>query len=318
VRKRDGDLKRHQRSVRVFLDMTAQKPRKIYGDSHYSRMLVDDVANGLVPYRRAEDFGFSVEPNNAEVEQVITEGLGRDRYGRDLTGAVREFLRDAGQTLFAFGEAPYEVVYYSQGETQQLVGFDLSFVAPWTLKRGSGGWVQTVPKDYSQQIASPSRIDLASDSIVHLQFPPSINRYFSRMMTDVEALGRDMYPEFGIPTPGSSAADLGFDFQMWHRSHAIALAEATRECGWLARSLFAKNVSEFYFVRRFLEFERFKVELRTSLLSQLNEILQPVGKRIGFSARITTHGLPDLEQIDKSLMELESGTASVSDVMKPY
>jgi hypothetical protein len=165
---------------------------------------------------------------------------------------------------------------------------------------------------------TPSRIELPSDSVVRLHLPPSIDRYFSRMMTDLDVLGRDLYPDFSVPVPGSEPMDIGFEFQTWHRSHAIALAQATRECGWLARSLFSKNVTEFYYVRRFLDFERFKLELRTSILSQLNEILQVVGKRIGFSGRIVVCGLPDLALIERSLQDLESGRASFSDVMNPY
>jgi hypothetical protein len=117
MRERNRDLKRHQRSVPVFLDMTAQKPRRFYGDTHYSRMLVEDAANGMVPYRKSEDFSFSIEPASGEVEHVVAEGLRRDGYGRDLLGGVRDFFRQAVQTLLAFGEAPYEIVYYSEAES---------------------------------------------------------------------------------------------------------------------------------------------------------------------------------------------------------
>jgi hypothetical protein len=282
-------------------------------------MLVEDAANGLVPYRtRGEDFSFSMEPASEEVERIVAEGLGRDGYGRDLLDGVRDFMRDAAQSLMAFGEAPYEIVYLSEGEADKMVGFDLSFIAPWTLKRRGGAWVQTVPKDYSEKWRTASHIELPSDSVLRLKLPPSIERYFYRMMTDLDALGRDLYPEFGVPVPGSNAQDIGFEFQAWSRSRAIALAQATRECGWTARSLFSKNVSEFYFVRRFLDFEQFKFELRTSILSQLNEALQIVGKRIGFSGRIVVQGLPDAAQVAASFMDLESGKASFSDVMKPY
>src|SRR5579872_3904361 len=106
MRGRDRDLKRHQRSVRVFLDMAAQKPPKTYGDTHYGRMLVEDVANGLVPYRmRGEDFSFSIEPASEELESIVASGLGRDGYGRrDLLDGARDFFRDAVQKLMAFGE----------------------------------------------------------------------------------------------------------------------------------------------------------------------------------------------------------------------
>jgi hypothetical protein len=80
-------------------------------------MLMEDAANGMVPYRKSEDFSFSIEPASGEVEHVVAEGLRRDGYGRDLLGGVRDFFRQAVQTLLAFGEAPYEIVYYSEAES---------------------------------------------------------------------------------------------------------------------------------------------------------------------------------------------------------
>jgi len=283
-------------------------------------MLVEDVANGLVPYRmRGEDFSFSMEPASEEVETIVASGLGRDGYNRrDLLDGVRDFCRDAVQTLMAFGEAPYEIVYFSEGDGDKMVGFDLSFIAPWTLKRRGGGWVQTIPKDHAERWKMATRIELPSDSVVRLRLPPSIESYFRRMMNDLDLLGRDLYPAFGVPVPRANAQNIGFDFQAWNKSHAVALAQATRECGWTARGLFTKNVTEFYYVRRFLGFERFKLELRTSLLSQLNEVLQIIGKRIGFSGHIVVSGLPDSVQIANSYRDLEAGNVPFSDIRKPY
>jgi len=80
MRERRENLKRLQQSVRVFSDLTATRPSKIYGDTHYSRMLVEDVANGLVPYRtrKGKEITVSVEPASKEVERIVAEGLGRD------------------------------------------------------------------------------------------------------------------------------------------------------------------------------------------------------------------------------------------------
>lgn len=163
-----------------------------------------------------------------------------------------------------------------------------------------------------------ARVELTADSVVHFRLPPSIDRYFKRMMKDLDVLGEDLYPEFSIPVPGSTAPDSGSEFSEWRKCHEIALAQATCECGWNARSSFTENITEFYFLRRFLKFEQFKLEIRTSILSQLDEILQIVGSRIGFSGRILVRGLPDSAQINESMRDLESGTASFADIMKPY
>jgi hypothetical protein len=294
------------------------RPQKWYGDTHYRRMLVEDAANGLVPYGDSSKFKVSLEPENAELEYLIGEGLSRDGYRPYLSDSVRSFLREATQTVFAFREAPYEIVYLSDPETEELVTFGLSFILPWTLKRHSKGWVQTIPPAYAEQIKSQPQIHLPGDSILHLHLPTTIDRYFDSMMADLESLGHDMLPEFGMSVLNNTARDFGFDFQEWRRWHNVAINQATRASGWNARNVFPEEVTEYYFVQRFLRFEKFKLEIRESLVSQLNEMLQTVGKQLGFTAKIVVSGLPDAAQVDQSMQDLESGAVSFADVMKPY
>jgi hypothetical protein len=317
MRERRRELKRLQRSVRVYSDLASIRPPREFGHTHYSRMLVDDVANGIVPYG---DSGFTVsfEPANPDVVALVAQGLDREDYYPHLSGSVRNFLREAAQTVLAFADAPYEIVYYSEPKTDKFVAFGLSFILPWTLKRKGGGWLQTIPNDYAAHLKARPEIELPSDSIFRLHLPKSISCYYARMMTDLDVLGRDLPPAFALPKPGEPAPDIGFDFQEWHKCHDIAVAQATMACGWNARNSFPKEVTEFYFVQRFLKFERFKLELRTSLLSQVNDLLQIVGKQLSFSGRIGMVGLPDNAQIDQSMQQLECSTASFTDVMKPY
>jgi hypothetical protein len=123
------ELKRLQRSVRVLSDLAGIRPPKEYGDTHYSRMLVEDVANGMVPYGRS-DFTVTLEPASPDVEALIAQGLDREGFQRHLSKAVRDFLREAAQTVLEFAEAPNEIVYYSEPEGDKLVAFSLSFILP--------------------------------------------------------------------------------------------------------------------------------------------------------------------------------------------
>jgi hypothetical protein len=230
---------------------------------------------------------------------------------------VCSFLRDISQSALVFSEAPYEIVYYQEPHSGKDLAFDLSFILPWTLKRRWGGWRQTVTKDYAERARTPRNVELPSDSVFLFRLPESINRYYSRMMKDLDLLGRELTPDFALPTPGETF-DSGFDFKEWRQCSNIAVAQATAACGWNGRNSFSKEITEFYFIERFLKFELFKLELRTSLLTQLNDLLQIVGRRLGFSVRIIASGLPDKSQIDESTQQLASGTASFADVTRPY
>jgi hypothetical protein len=302
----------------MFSDIAGLRPPKEYGYTHYSRMLVEDVANGLVPYGHRSEFKLSLEPENPQLELLIAEGLDRDGYQPYLSDSVREFLREAAKTVLAFREATYEIVYFSDPETDNVVIFGLSFILPWTLTRKRDGWVQTIPPAYAERVKGESQIQLPADSVFHVRLPKSIDRYFVPMMTDLEGLGRDMHPAFGMPVPGAPVRDIGFDFKEWRKCHNVAIAHGTRESGWNARNSFPDEVTEFYYVHRFLRFERFKLAIRDSLVSQVNDLLLIVGNHLGFYARIIISGLPDAAQLDESMQQLESGTAPFADVTKPY
>ena len=310
---------RLQRSIRVHTD-TSAKRRISYGDSHYHRMFVDDVSNGLVPFRMRTipDISVTLDPANEEVERIIALGFGRDQYRLDITGAVFDAMRDAVHTLLGFGEAPYEIVYLRDNESDKLIGFDLSFIPPWTLTREGDIWIQKIPEEYAKQRKCLPRIELPLNAVVRLVPPSPVRKFYSQMIEDLDLLGRDLYPEFAIPKTASFPNDTGFNFQEWHRSHNIALAQASCESGWNARSSFADSISEYYFLHRFLKFEEFKLDLRKSILSQLNEVLRIAGASIGFSARLVMHGLPSPEDIERSRRDLESGNMTFADVMKPY
>src|ERR1035441_2017093 len=81
MRRPPNDIQRLQHSVRVFSDPTQRRPLTIHGESFYTRMLLDDVSNGLMPFRPREnpDFSIAVDPPNEEVERLIAAGIGRDR-----------------------------------------------------------------------------------------------------------------------------------------------------------------------------------------------------------------------------------------------
>src|ERR1051326_5234730 len=119
MKKQRRELRRIQHSVRMFSDIAGTRPPKQYGDSHYSRMLVEDAANGLVPYGDSSKFTVSLEPENPELSNLIGEGLHGDGYRTDLSASVGGFLREAAQTVLAFREATYEIVYFSDPETEK-------------------------------------------------------------------------------------------------------------------------------------------------------------------------------------------------------
>jgi hypothetical protein len=101
-------------------------------------------------------------------------------------------------------------------------------------------------------------------------------------------------------------------------SRKLALAESGRSIGWNARGLFNDETLEFYQLKRQLLFEKFKVELRGAILDTLNKGLSFAGKQMGFEAQISILGLPSLSDVEMAEYELDAGTKSFGDIIKPF
>lgn len=315
MRSRKSKLRSLRRSVLELSDPMGIRPEKQFGETFYSRMLLDDILLHLVPYD--ESVSVSLEPVNPDVEDLIAEAFAMRHHSHSLLGALRELFREVTQLALQFGNAFYEIVYYSDPETEEIVSFDLALIIPSTLRRDGSEWVQTISEERATRLGVSPQIQLPADRVVQITFPRGIRDRFERVVRDLDALGPDRSLAISMAMPGATNP-IGFDFKEWHRCHNTAVAEAARTLGWDARSTFAGETTEFYDVHRFLRFERFKLDLRAALVSQVNDLLRIVGDRLRFSARIVISGFPSSAQIDQSEKDLEVGSASFSEIRRPY
>ena len=131
-------------------------------------------------------------------------------------------------------------------------------------------------------------------------------------------LSQKLMPDFALKDFPHSAQNYHYDSSNQVHSQKLALAEAGKAIGWNARGLFQEDVLEFYSLKRHLLFERFKIELRNSILTTLNHGLKLAGKEMGFSAEIIIEGLPTIDHVEKAESELESGTQPFAEIYKPF
>ena len=98
----------------------------------------------------------------------------------------------------------------------------------------------------------------------------------------------------------------------------MALAKITKDFGWDARNSFEKEALEYYLLYRYLKFEKFRIELRNSILDTLNVGLELVGKQLGFDSKILVDGLPTLDEVQASYNHLLQGDIPFSEVLEPF
>jgi hypothetical protein len=107
-------------------------------------------------------------------------------------------------------------------------------------------------------------------------------------------------------------------FGIQRRRLKQAVAEITKKTGWIALGLFDEDVTEPYWISRFLLFERLKIQFRDQILLLLNAGLQRAGSRIGISSQIEVSGVPTEKEVDWSEAEIDEGNCSFKDIMAPF
>ncbi len=289
----------------------------------YPHMLIEDVSLRIMPIggRSEGPFSVSIAPESEQVGQVIAAGISRrgSSGSREyLARATSDFFRDCAQTIMAFGEAIYEIVYLLDPEKEIAVSFELEFVQPRTVERRWGKLVQYVPADVAAEREVSQYVELSPERVLMFRPPQYVWGTLERMMESLGVLSAPGVPDFALGQAGEGRPKIPFDIEVYQRTQKLALARATREIGWNGRGLLQEPTSEYYSLHRELSFERFLINLRNEILSTLNEGLASAGHELSFSAQLVIEGLPTLGDVDAAQVALASGSRPFKDIMEPF
>jgi hypothetical protein len=297
--------------------------RNVYFESSQSHMLIEDVRVQVIPYVRLSEeelFGVDLAPPSEEVESLVAAALkSRDRGWRDeLSSSLADFVRECTQSVIAVGEAIYEIVYFSNPVDQKLVAFEFEPIRPFTVKSRRGQFIQQIPQKTAERLGISNSINLPSDSILVFQLSPALRKGLEETLQGLVVLSKKLMPEFALNNLGEAASRFNYDSANQIYARKLALAEAGKAIGWNARGLFTDDMLEYYSLKRHLSFEKFKIELRNSIVQALNEGLKRVGQHMGFEAQIRLHGLPTLSDVERAESELAAGGKAFGEILKPF
>lgn len=293
-----------------------------YHESHYTRMLIEDVHNGVMPYSVMSKWPLSarVEPPSPEAEEFIEDAISDRDYRSRLYEVVAKFVHDCSSWMMTYGRAIYEIAYLYNAEDIP-VAFVLLHILPPSVKLEGGKLMQHVPESVKRQRELLSDvIELSPENIVIFELPAYMRDDYAAMMSALYSQGSiTAMPDFVLKGMKGEIAPVPFDLNKFSRDQNMAVAEATRLIGWNARQIADdKFVSEYYYFHRFLLFEHFKIEVREAILRKLNEGIARAGKKLGFAGQIVLEGVPSSAIIQDAQKRLEQGGTKFNDIMKPF
>lgn len=268
-------------------------------------MLLEDASRAF-PYRRFDE-AFKVnlvgQGTDESLRRSVARALDRERYGNGgshavLEDAIRDFAEECIPHVLMFGEAAYELVLWDPDDQGSWRAFDLALIHPYWRRLGRHMHFA------ASMDGGPGQVHrLAADSVVLFRLEPR------RRRREVDATVSVLAKASSISTAATTLTmtDKHHDFRTHTAAEEALLARATRSIGWTGRGLFTKNALEPYRAIRDLRFASFHAELRSMIVTGINEALHLAGKRLGFTAAIDIEGVSTDAQIRDAIGLIRSG-----------
>ena len=298
------------------------------GDHFYQRMFTEDVANVLFPHSGEVDKTpvFQLSTNDKRISQQIIVAFAHHTYHRSyayprhpLSSRLSAFGNQTVYRLLLSGAETFEVAPMVIMR-DEIVGFSVVPVdGIWRFGRRI--W-QIVPKNaltgsHKKNPNPVNLLEIPRDQVVFIRLPREYRsipkglkslRLFKSSIPNLQL--QNLNPDGTLQT--------SYDIREYSKIEKRAVASITQSTGWDGRNTFNKEVTSYYMMRRFLRFEEFKVKLREAVVDGINQILKIAGDIADFSAELSLHHLPTLEEISASRETLVAGRIGFSQLLDQY
>jgi hypothetical protein len=280
-------------------------------------MFSEDVSLLVPEYDEAKRV-VRLEPEDPNVEQLIEEAVYIQHYGAGFTAAVSEFIRLAARTIATYGDAFYEITFESTAPDAKPEQFHFQAIDPESIRIKGGELYQYVDPSVAQERGTSDRIHIPKEYRLKLSPPKGWEHEFRRISYSLTTLSRAILPEFAYPMASDKPNAVPIETMQYLKTQELAVLSANKGAGWNARRTSSGKITGYYWFRRWLRFERLKIELRNSLVECLNDGLRRAGLKLGFSNRVVISALPMLADIASAEDELRNGVRPLGEITRPF
>jgi hypothetical protein len=282
-------------------------------------MLIEDLTLGAFPFPKygLKKYTIEIEASEEECKSLLIDAIETQYARHDLTESIYDFAHECIQCLATYGEAPYEVIYFSDDQDVPKA-FLLALIIPASFTLTRDGYRQYVPAaEKAEQGLTTQSIELPAENILLFELPHEVKDSYEFMMECLSYFGGAVMPQFAVQDLFKRS--IPFSQQDYFKTRKLAIASATKDIGWNARDYGTEYELEFYVWYRQLKFYRFQCVLRNIVIEKLNEGLSRIGKHLGFEAKLSINGLPTVADADRAIERLLAGNArTFLEVLEPF
>jgi hypothetical protein len=290
-------------------------------------MLSQDIES-VIPYRLSgPDFQLEIVGDQSEeLQNMIGDALRVEfQPSRDLQSGVSHFVRRAAQLLVTCGPLAYEIDFIGIKGARPLK-FALELVMPGTFSKRRGKPIQYVPAERASEIDFVRRtlrgrcfVFLDPTAVIEINLGPRRTRDVARMMAAFQEANSGM--EFELTAIRSAQAGHGFPEGLpltarRQRSDKL-VAEYSAPIGWSARWALRgdrEDRLDTYLAWRHLQFVRFQILARESIMDGLNRAISLAGKTVGFSSQLFLTGMTTIDEVDDIQRRFGDGDVSLREI----
>ena len=281
-------------------------------------MFVQDMHQIIMPSsgrRSNHQYSAVLEPANNILTGKVVKALGGDRYGRDLSDALRKFVERVTQSLFYYGKAVYEV-RCDKDEDGNVTDLEFYLVFPPTIRRLFGSYWQVVTWKAAKHAHIKAGLHrIPSERLLVIEFPKQLGgrRGLKKVIKELIYISKEVVPDFQMAAM-KNQVNSGFDFSKYIWNRYIEKGKITRRFGWDQRKTSDSDMLEYYTIYRHLQFAKSQATIRKHILGQLNKVLQ--NQYIKLESEIVMKDILTPEQIDDELRVFKEGDIEFSDLYK--
>ncbi len=292
-------------------------------------MLSQDIES-VIPYRLSgPDFHLElVGDQSEELQNMIGDALRLEfQPSHGLHSSVTHFVRRAAQLLVSCGPLVYEIDFIGgTAEGVRPSRFALELVMPGTFSKRRGKPIQYVPAERASEIDVVRKtrrgrcfVYLDPKAMIEVNVGPQMTRNVARMMAAFQEASRGM--EFELTAIRSARAGQGFPEGLSltarrQRSDKL-VAELSAPIGWSARWALRgdrEDRLDTYLAWRHMQFVRFEILARESVMDGLNRALLVAGKAVGFSSQLRLAGMTTIDEVDDIQRRFGVGDVSLREI----